>query len=760
MMSSAGQSSDYRWLDNRFLLGCVIAAVSLFVGQTFTTTSLCITLVIASIAVGLAVDSRRATPVALSHPQSRARKKWWRLLAEGLALAALLIGALIATFQWRMQQGFTDVSGLLMLAVDVIAHYCVAVLCILWAIWPHRGHVTMLVAGLVAVLVSVAGGGVSRSLPAQTAVGLASMIGFVVAAQIILSRQKQPHLAREQGNRSFHYERWPYTLATLSLVLIVASAITQITGVILPDVQAEVFAQLKDRFEDTDTGLPVSSGGYVSGHRLGSVRRSILNDPEGLALLGYCNASPGYLRGNVFDEYQQRSWRSQRRWLLTDEDDNVEHVYRAKHAIRLSDATVPLKKGEPGFRSRFSLVANGETGAVYELVSARRNRRSHRDRDHLADSHSADHQDAFAPNNLESSVIATVEIHGQPERGAMIFLPSATSWVEARGDRVGVTSHGLIDRGIDTSQPWVAGVTAMPRRERLTERARDLMTSVDDSLTSIITPLATEICQGAASAHGKADRIASFFQNNFSYTLQTESAPSGVDPISYFLRTRHPAHCELFASASTLMLRSQGVPARYVTGYVMDEISDSEEYFIARNRDAHAWVEYYDDEHHRWHALEATPGRVYQTLTPTNTAQATIDLSRRYQQDDATHSGWFSSAWGNLMSVRVTDALALFFRVLQLPLLAFLLGWLWWRRRSGDSDSQSAALAAARRSMDRRLRRWGWVRRDSETLHQFANRIEMVLMEPAAQKEHPRHEELAAAAIWYREHAVKLYRCS
>ncbi|MCM2371030.1 transglutaminase-like domain-containing protein [Aporhodopirellula aestuarii] len=756
---------DLWWIDNRILLGIVITSLALFVGQTFATIPACATYVLVAFLIGIVGEIRFQRQQLLNTQLGSTSKIRWQSVGLRLMLLGATAIALVMTFLWRMADRLTETSNVLLLAVDMISHYCLAVLCILWAVWPHRGHVAMLFFGLISIMGTVAGGGVSRSLPAQTAVGLASMVGFVIAAQIILSRLKTQTSSTERRYHGFRTETWPYSLLALSAALIVASAITQLTNLVLPDVQAEVFAQLKDRFEDADSGIPISSGGYVSGHRLGSVRQSILTDPEGIALLGYCNASPGYLRGNVFDEYQDRSWRSQRRWFQTNSDGSVRRIFRAQLAMRISDAHFSLNKGNSSYRSRYSMSVSGNSGPANRISEP--SRRSTQPTSPPPNFYRTqnDSSDGTASRNNASQIgepilAGTVEIHGQPNRGGMVFLPSASMWIEARGERVGITAHRLIDRGIDATEPWVAGVAIYPEREWLTEDARELLLSVEPSLLDVIEPIASKVCRGAASARGKADRIASYFQNNYQYTLQTEDAPSGIDPITYFLRTRHPAHCELFASASTLMLRSQGVPARYVTGYVMDELNDNEDYYVARNRDAHAWVEYYDDREQRWQSLESTPGREYSTLDQATQDLTQVDTERLLSNNDSAATTWVRAIWAELMSLRITDALSLIFHLFQLPLLIFLIGWLWWRRRSGKGDAQTAALAIARRAMDRRLRRLGWVRGESETLHQFANRIDACPEQPVSVKDMRQRDQLAEAAQWYREHAVKLYRCS
>jgi hypothetical protein len=72
-----------------------------------------------------------------------------------------------------------------------------------------------------------------------------------------------------------------------------------------------------------------------------------------------------------------------------------------------------------------------------------------------------------------------------------------------------------------------------------------------------------------------------------------------------FLLVDRAGHCEYFASASVLLLRGLGIPARYVTGYSVQEYSRLEEAFLVRQRHAHAWAEAYVDG--RWVEVDSTP---------------------------------------------------------------------------------------------------------------------------------------------------------
>jgi hypothetical protein len=81
----------------------------------------------------------------------------------------------------------------------------------------------------------------------------------------------------------------------------------------------------------------------------------------------------------------------------------------------------------------------------------------------------------------------------------------------------------------------------------------------------------------------------------FEYSLARPPAEPGADPIEDFV-TRNPrGHCEYFASALTLMLRSLGIPSRMVIGYRSGDWNQIGSYYDVRQLHAHAWVEAYLD---------------------------------------------------------------------------------------------------------------------------------------------------------------------
>ena len=120
-----------------------------------------------------------------------------------------------------------------------------------------------------------------------------------------------------------------------------------------------------------------------------------------------------------------------------------------------------------------------------------------------------------------------------------------------------------------------------------------------------IEALAAEVMGDTGSLLERLRRLERHMTDSYDYTLDLLGR-NADHPIEAFLFEDRRGHCELFASATVLMLRSQAVPARLVTGFLGAERSPLEDYFIVRNSNAHAWVEAYLPEH-GWLVVEPTP---------------------------------------------------------------------------------------------------------------------------------------------------------
>jgi len=121
-----------------------------------------------------------------------------------------------------------------------------------------------------------------------------------------------------------------------------------------------------------------------------------------------------------------------------------------------------------------------------------------------------------------------------------------------------------------------------------------------------ISDLATQISNTSASDYDKAVAIERYLKSKFSYTLQLPSTRQ-ADPLAHFLFERKQGHCEYFASAMAVMLRTIRIPSRVVTGFRTNEFNDITSQYIIRGSDAHAWVEAYFPDR-GWVTFDPTPG--------------------------------------------------------------------------------------------------------------------------------------------------------
>lgn len=118
-----------------------------------------------------------------------------------------------------------------------------------------------------------------------------------------------------------------------------------------------------------------------------------------------------------------------------------------------------------------------------------------------------------------------------------------------------------------------------------------------------LAPLLADPELATSTAPELVARLPAYFRAHFRYALPTgtQRAPT----LGQFLRRDHQGHCEYFATATVLLLRAAGVPARYATGYSVQEYSRLEQAYVARARHAHAWAQAWVGG--RWVDVDTTP---------------------------------------------------------------------------------------------------------------------------------------------------------
>jgi len=124
-----------------------------------------------------------------------------------------------------------------------------------------------------------------------------------------------------------------------------------------------------------------------------------------------------------------------------------------------------------------------------------------------------------------------------------------------------------------------------------------------------VRELAQQLSASATNEFDKASGIESYLRGNYQYTLELpDSEPA--DPIANFLFERKRGHCEYFASAMAVMLRTIGIPSRVVNGFRSDEFNDLTGNYVVRAKDAHAWVEAYFPGY-GWQTFDPTPAGAF-----------------------------------------------------------------------------------------------------------------------------------------------------
>jgi transglutaminase-like putative cysteine protease len=105
------------------------------------------------------------------------------------------------------------------------------------------------------------------------------------------------------------------------------------------------------------------------------------------------------------------------------------------------------------------------------------------------------------------------------------------------------------------------------------------------------------------------DIVGEFFRLRFTYSTDASVSAGDREPgataLGEFLLRSRSGHCEYFAAATVLLLRAAGIPARYATGYSVQEFSRLEQAYVIRDRHAHAWTLVYHDG--AWRDFDTTP---------------------------------------------------------------------------------------------------------------------------------------------------------
>jgi hypothetical protein len=274
----------------------------------------------------------------------------------------------------------------------------------------------------------------------------------------------------------------------------------------------------------------------------------------------------------------------------------------------------------------------------------------------------------------EESIVVTAV---WPRGDGMLALPLGATRVE--GLRAGGVGRNRLGAVKATEASAVLGYRvrygAAPARDAAPAPA-DL--EVPPSEAATFAALARQLGLARLPPRRALDVVARYFSDNFRYTVFQEKASS--EPLRDFLLKTRAGHCEYFATATVLLLRAAGIPARYAVGYSVQEYSRLEKAYVLRQRHGHAWALAYVDG--AWRDLDTTPA-----------SWSDVEQSRGSRLEPLSDL----ISWARLRAARLrsrwsqSDGRGL---TAWLLLLA-LAGWIFWKASALVKDSRRAAGASA-----------------------------------------------------------------
>ncbi|MCY1033687.1 DUF3488 and transglutaminase-like domain-containing protein [Corallococcus sp. BB11-1] len=165
----------------------------------------------------------------------------------------------------------------------------------------------------------------------------------------------------------------------------------------------------------------------------------------------------------------------------------------------------------------------------------------------------------------------------------------------------------------------------------LLSEERDQLLALPEHLDPRVAQLAASVLNGEREPLAAARKLVNHLQRAYAYTL--DQGGTSEDPLADFLFVRKAGHCEHFATALTVLLRTQGISARLATGFFGGTRMDGG--YLVRAGDAHAWTHVF------------VPGRGFVTVDATppshRTSQGFVLLEKLLAFYEAVEGRWRDS---------------------------------------------------------------------------------------------------------------------
>ncbi|SCW76219.1 Transglutaminase-like enzyme, putative cysteine protease [Paenibacillus tianmuensis] len=195
-------------------------------------------------------------------------------------------------------------------------------------------------------------------------------------------------------------------------------------------------------------------------------------------------------------------------------------------------------------------------------------------------------------------------------------IPTEWVWKQDTTDRytVPALTDPLVSYEVDALVLTDRTIPAADAGTDYAEDVRHRFLQLPASLPDRVRRLAEQLTMGLQTPYAKAEAIERYLRKHYVYSLEgTRAAGKNEDFVDRFLFEQKTGYCDHFSTAMVVLLRSAGVPARWVKGFAPGEAvsrtADRDERYVVqvRQKHAHSWVEAYFPSV-GWVPFEPTPG--------------------------------------------------------------------------------------------------------------------------------------------------------
>jgi protein-glutamine gamma-glutamyltransferase len=197
-------------------------------------------------------------------------------------------------------------------------------------------------------------------------------------------------------------------------------------------------------------------------------------------------------------------------------------------------------------------------------------------------------------------------------RSRIIYVPPATTALDFPGSVIARDRYGTLfapkaigDKSFYSAQTAAAQLESRPVVQASRRPGGDYL-QLPEGLGPRVRELAHTVTAKAPDAYAEAKALETYLRTEYGYSWETVFHSQHKIPLEHFLFEKPLGHCEYFATAMTIMLRTLEIPARLVTGYSATTYNPLTGYYEVRPLDGHAWVEAWIAPY-GWGTFEPTP---------------------------------------------------------------------------------------------------------------------------------------------------------